>query len=126
MFVFEVDKAQETFEVTGTMTVEGIPADVTPDELQEIENVLAISLAKSLGCNLEQIQVTIDPATREATFVVKTKNPTLAEKMQNLLLKPKDFAHTVNQDIHKDLLPDRIGDHLELQDMKVNLFLPKP
>ena len=110
------------------MTVE-IPADVTAEELKEIENVLAISLAKSLGCNLEQIQVTVDPKTDQATFVVKTKNPTLAGEMQNLLLKPKVFANTVNTDISensKDLLPERIRDDFALQDMKVNLFLPKP
>ena len=122
MFVFEVDKEQETFAVTGTMTVE-IPKDVTAEELKEIENVLAISLAKSLGCNLEQIQVTgRDPKTGKPTFVVKTKNPTLAGEMQNLLLKGKVFANTVNTDISensKDLLPERIRDDFALQDMKV-------
>ena len=122
LFVFEVDKEQETFAVTGTMTVE-IPADVTAEELKEIENVLAISLCKSLGCNSEQIQVTVDPKTGQATFVVKTKNPTLAGEMQNVLLKPKVFANTVNTDISensKDLLPERIRDDFALQDMKVN------
>ena len=96
--LFEPDKQKDTFPVTGTMNVE-IPADVSEKELKEIENVLAISLCKSLGCNSEQIRVTVDPKTGQATFVVKTKNPTLAGEMQNLLLKPKVFANTVRQHV---------------------------
>ena len=101
-----------------------LPANVTTEELKEIENVLAIALAKSLGCNLEQLQVTIDPKTGQATFVVKTKDPTLAEEMQNLLLKSKDFAKNVNQEIRENSkdLPERITEVLALQDVKVNLF----
>tara|TARA_B110000881_G_C18163997_1_gene312084 strand:- start:25 stop:375 length:351 start_codon:yes stop_codon:yes gene_type:complete len=110
--------------VTGKMQV-ALAANLTTEELKEIENVLAIALAKSLGCNLEQLQVTMNSTTGEATFVVKTKDPTLAGEMQNLLLKSKDFAKNVNQEIKensKDILPERIRDVLALQDVKVNFF----
>mgnify|MGYP000512096956 CR=1 FL=1 len=102
-----------------------IPADVTDKELEEIEEVLKQQISNSLGCNPEQIQLTVDPKTGQATFVVKTKDPTLAGEMQNLLLKSKDFAKNVNQEIKensKDILPERIRDVLALQDVKVNFF----
>ncbi len=120
----EYKKEQETFAVTRKMQV-ALAANLTTEELKEIENVLAIALAKSLGCNLEQLQVTMNSTTGESTFVVKTKDPTLAGEMQNLLLKSKDFAKNVNQEIKensKDILPERIRDVLALQDVKVNFF----
>jgi hypothetical protein len=77
----DVDNAKET--VTGEMHVK-IPEDVTTEELKEIENVLAKTIAAELNCNPEQIDVMVkvDPETDVATFVVKTNDPTLVEEMQ--------------------------------------------
>ena len=96
-FVFEVDKAKETYPVTGKMHVE-IPKDVTTEELKEIENALAKTIAAELNCNPEQIEVMVDPETGVATFVVKTNNPTLAEEMQKVLTTTDSVEH-VNKGI---------------------------
>ncbi len=55
LVVFEVDKKKETFPVTGKMHVE-VPADVTPEELKQIESVLKQTIAKSLGFTFIQIK----------------------------------------------------------------------
>ena len=125
-FGFEVDKAKETYPVTGKMHVE-IPKDVTTEELKEIENALAKTIAAELNCNPEQIEVMVDPETGVATFVVKTNNPTLAEEMQKVL-KTTDFVEHVNKGIGENCenLPARIADNLAINDMNVTFFVPKP
>ena len=117
--VFEVDKKKETFPVTGKMHVE-VPADVTPEELKQIESVLKQTIAKSLGCNPEQMKLTIDPETGEATYVVTTNDPTLAEHMTKVL-KTDDFAQNVNQGIadNSQHLPQKIRDSLAINDVNV-------
>ncbi len=120
--LFELDKPKDTFPVTGTMNVE-IPADVSEKELKEIENVLAQSIANSLGCNPEQIQLTVDPKTGIATFVVKTNDPTLADEMQQVL-KTKDFQENVNKGIseNSENLPARIAATLAIDEVNVICF----
>ena len=118
-FFCEVDKKKETFPVTGKMHVE-VPADVTPEELKQIESVLKQTIAKSLGCNPEQMKLTIDPETGEATYVVTTNDPTLAEHMTKVL-KTDDFAQNVNQGIadNSQHLPQKIRDSLAINDVNV-------
>ena len=65
--LFELDKPKDTFPVTGTMNVE-IHADASEKQLKEIGNVFAQSIANSLGCNPEQIQLTVDPRNRYSHF----------------------------------------------------------
>ena len=102
------------------MNVE-IPADVSEKELKEIENVLAQSLANSLGCNPEQIKVTVDPKTGIATYVVKTNDPHAAEEMEKQM-KTEDFAENVNKASRKisEHLPERIREVLAVKDVNVN------
>ena len=105
--------------MTGKMHVE-VPADVTPEELKQIESVLKQTIAKSLGCNPEQMKLTIDPETGEATYVVTTNDPTLAEHMTKVL-KTDDFAQNVNQGIadNSQHLPQKIRDSLAINDVNV-------
>jgi hypothetical protein len=121
--VFEVDKKKETFPVTGKMKVE-VPADCSEQELKEIENVLAKTIATSLDCNPEQIEVTIDPETGEAIFVVKTNDPSLAEEMHKKV-SHKDFATNVNTGIseHSEHLPEKIREVLGIHTVNVNYSL---
>ena len=120
LLFFEVDKKKDTFPVTGKMHVD-LPADVTDEELKEIQNVLAQTLADSLGCSPDQIKVTIDPETGEATYVITTNDPNLADEMQKML-KTEDFAENVNKAISEKSqhLPKRIREVLAIKDMKVN------
>ena len=106
--------------MTGKMHVD-LPADVTDEELKEIQNVLAQTLADSLGCSPDQIKVTIDPETGEATYVITTNDPNLADEMQKML-KTEDFAENVNKGISENSqhLPKRIREVLAIKDMKVN------
>ena len=121
-FVFEVDKAKETYPVTGKMHVK-VPADVSDKELQDIENVLAQTIATSLGCNPKQIKVAVDPETGESTFFVKSNDPTFAEEMQNFL-KTKHFTENVNRRIteNSENLPQRISENLAINEVNVNSF----
>ena len=123
LVVFEVDKKKETFPVTGKMKVE-VPADCSEQELKEIENVLAKTIATSLDCNPEQIEVTIDPETGEAIFVVKTNDPSLAEEMHKKV-NHEDFATNVNTGIKQNFedLPKEIRDVLEINTVNVNYSL---
>jgi len=104
-----------------------VPADVTPEELKQIESVLKETIAKSLGCNPEQMKLTIDPETGEATYVVTTNDPTLADHMTKVL-KTDDFAQNVNQGIadNSQHLPQKIRDSLAINDVNVtSLFKNK-
>ena len=79
------------------------------------------------GCNPEQVQVTVDPKTGEATFVVKTNDPTFADEMQKFL-KAKDFAENVNKGISENSqnLPDRTREAFAINDVTVNSLFQKP
>ena len=118
--MYEVDKEKDTFPVTGTMHVE-YPADVSEEELKEIENVLAKAMANSLECTPEQIKVTIDPETGIATYVVKTNDPHAAEEMQKQI-KSEDFTENVNKALseNSEHLPERIREVLAVKDVNVN------
>ncbi len=109
--------------VTGTMNVE-IPENASEEELEQIQNVLAQSIADSLGYNPEQIKVTIDPETGEAIFVMKTNDPHLAEDMHKKL-SHKDFATNVNTGISENSkhLPEKIREVLEIHTVNVNYSL---
>ena len=91
------------------MNVE-IPEDVSKEELKEIENVLAQSIATSLGCDPEQLKVTVDPETGIATFVVTTNDAFVAEQIQEVLKNSEDFAQNVNKVLRENSqdLPARI------------------
>ena len=103
------------------MNVE-IPADVSEKELKEIENVLAQSIATSLGCDPEQLKVTVDPETGIATFVVTTNDPLAAEQIQEVLKNSEDFAENVNKVLRENSqdLPARIREDLAVQNVNVN------
>ena len=102
------------------MNVE-IPADVSEEELKKIENVLAQSLADSLGCNPEQIKVTVDPKTGIVTYVAKTNDPHAAEEMEKQM-KSENFAENLNKTSRKNSehLPERIREVLAVKDVNVN------
>ena len=118
--MYEVDKEKDTFPVTGTMHVV-YPADVSEEELKEIENVLAKAMANSLECTPEQIKVTIDPETGIATYVVKTNDPHAAEEMHKVL-KSEDFCEKINQAIpeNSEHLAERIREVLAVDNLNVN------
>ena len=117
--LFELDKPKDTFPVTGTMNVE-IHADASEKQLKEIGNVFAQSIAHSLGCNPEQIKVTVDPETGIATFVVKTNDPHAAEEMQKQI-KSEDFAENANKALieNSEHLPESIRKVLAVKDVNV-------
>ncbi len=106
--------------MTGKMKVE-VPADCSEQELKEIENVLAKTIATSLDCNPEQIEVTIDPETGIATYVVKTNDPHAAEEMHKVL-KSEDFCEKINQAIpeNSEHLAERIREVLAVDNLNVN------
>ena len=91
--------------------------------MKEIEYVLAETIADSLGCNPEQIRVEVDPKTGEATFVVKTNDPILADEMQKVL-KTQKFKENVNEGIDEnfDFLPEGIGEVLTLNQVNVTFL----
>ena len=121
-FVFEVDKAQETYPVTGKINVK-VPEDVSESELKQIEEVLTQTIAISLGINTQQIKVVVDPATGESTFVAKSNDPTVTEEMQKFVQK-EGFTKNVNKNINENSenLPARIGEILKIDEVKVNSF----
>ena len=100
-----------------------IPADVSDKDLHEIEDVLAQTIANSLGCNPEQTKVKVDPKTGETTFVVTTNDPTLADDMQKVL-KANDVAETINKSISENSqnLPARIAATLAIDEVNVIFF----
>ena len=95
-----------------------IPEDCSEEELEQIQKVLEESIANSLGCNPDDVDVKIDPETGEATYVISTDDPTLAEKTQKAL-KSDDFAQNVNKAIaeNSENLPERIREVLEIKDV---------
>ena len=108
--------------VTGTMHVE-IPADATKEELEQIQKVLQQTIAQSLGVPLEDIELKVDPATGEVTYVINTDDPSLADKVQKKL-NTDNFAQNINETLVKNAesLPERIRAKLEIKDVKVNYF----
>ena len=124
-----------TSKLTGTMHVE-IPEDCSEEELRQIEKVVQESIANSLGLTPEDIEVTVDPETGEAKYVISVDDPTLAEETQKAL-KDDDFVQNVNRAIGENAenLPERIREVLEIQDVNpdeeivreerdVNFFCP--
>ncbi len=105
------------------MNVE-IHADASEKQLKEIGNVFAQSIANSLGCNPEQIKVTVDPETGIATFVVKTNDPHAAEEMQKQI-KSEDFTENVNKALseNSEHLPEKIREVLGIHTVNVNYSL---
>ena len=118
-FVLEVKKPSK---ITGTMHVE-IPADATKEELEQIQKVLQQTIAQSLGVPLEDIEVKVDPATGEVTYVISTDDQSLADEVTKKL-KTDDFTEKINKTLVKNAesLPERIRDKLEIKDVQVNYF----
>ena len=106
------------------MNVE-IHADASEKQLKEIGNVFAQSIANSLGCNPEQIKVTVDPETGIATYVLKTNDPHAAEEMQKQI-KSEDFAENANKALseNSEHLPESIRKVLAVKDVNVNSLFP--
>ena len=106
-----------TSKVTGTMDVE-IPEDCSEEELRQIEKVLQESIADSLGLNLEDVDVTLDPETGKAKYVISVDDPTLAEETQKAL-KDDEFVQNVNKAIgeNNENLPERIREVLQIKDV---------
>ena len=105
-----------TSKLTGTMDVE-IPEDCSEEELRQIEKVLEESIADSAGLNPEDVEVTVDPETGEAKYVISCDDPTLAEETQKVL-QADDFVQNVNKAIgeNDENLPERIREVLEIKD----------
>ena len=105
-----------TSKLTGTMDVE-IPEDCSEEELRQIEKVLQESIADSAGLNPEDVEVTVDPETGEAKYVISCDDPTLAEETQKVL-QADDFVQNVNKAIgeNDENLPERIREVLEIKD----------
>ena len=105
-----------TSKLTGTMDVE-IPEDCSEEELRQIEKVLEESIADSAGLNSEDVEVTVDPETGEAKYVISCDDPTLAEETQKVL-QADDFVQNVNKAIgeNDENLPERIREVLEIKD----------
>ena len=103
--------------ITGTMDVE-IPADCLEEEFGQIQKILDESIATSLGLNPENVQITVDPATGEAKYVISSDDPTLAEETQKTL-NNDDFVQNVNKAIgeNSENLPEKIREALEIKDV---------
>ena len=95
-----------------------IPEDCSEEELEQIQKVLKKSIANSSGLNPEDIEVTIDPETGKATYLISVDDPTLAEETQENL-KNDDFLKNVNKAIgeNSENLPERIREVLEIKDV---------
>jgi phenylpyruvate tautomerase PptA (4-oxalocrotonate tautomerase family) len=104
--------------VTGTMNVE-IPENASEEELEQIQNVLAQSIADSLGCNPEQIKVTIDPTTGVSMYTIWVEDD--LEKTEDLM-STSDFATNLNSKIaeNSENLPAQIREVLAVKDVNVN------
>ena len=100
-----------------------IPADATKEELEQIQKVLQQTIAQSLGVPLEDIEVKVDPATGEVTYVISTDDQSLADEVTKKL-KTDDFTEKINKTLVKNAesLPERIRDKLEIKDVQVNYF----
>ena len=117
-FFFEVDEQKMTSkQLTGTMDVE-IPEDCPEEELEQIQKVLEESIADSLKLNPEDVEVTVDPETGEAKYVIGSDDPIVAEETQKVL-KNDDFVQNVNKAIgeHSENLPAKIREDLEIEDV---------
>ena len=75
------------------------------------------SIADSAGLNPEDVEVTVDPETGEAKYVISCDDPTLAEETQKVL-QADDFVQNVNKAIgeNDENLPERIREVLEIKD----------
>ena len=106
--------------VTGPMNVE-IPENASEEELEQIQNVLAQSIADSLGCNPEQIKVTIDPETGVSMYTIWVEDAHAAEEMEKQM-KTEDFAENVNKALieNSEHLPERIRENVAVKDVNVN------
>ena len=116
--LFEVDKEKETLKIAGTMNVE-MPNDTSKQELEQIQNVLAQSIADSLGCNPEDVQVTIDPTTGVSMYTIWVEDD--LEKTE-ALMSTSDFATNLNSKIaeNSENLPAQIREVLAVKDVNVN------
>ena len=78
----------------------------------------ASPVSGSTVTNPEDIEVTVDPETGEAKYVISVDDPTLAEETQKAL-KDDDFVQNVNRAIGENAenLPERIREVLEIQDV---------
>ena len=96
-----------------------LPADVTDEELKEIQNVLAQTLADSLGCSPDQIKVTIDPETGVSMYTIWVEDD--LEKTEDLM-STSDFATNLNSKIaeNSENLPAQIREVLAVKDVNVN------
>ena len=109
-----------TSKLTGTMDVE-IPPDCSEKELRQIQKVLEESIAKSLGLNSEDSEVTVDPKTGKAKYVISVDDETLAEETQKSL-KDDDLVQNVKKAIGENTenLPERIREVLEMKDVNAD------
>ena len=100
------------------MNVE-IPENASEEELEQIQNVLAQSIADSLGCNPEQIKVTIDPETGVSMYTIWVEDD--LEKTE-ALMSTSDFATNLNSKIaeNSENLPAQIREVLAVKDVNVN------
>jgi len=120
-----VDKNKETYQFIGKIPVE-LVADVSKEELKENQNVFVQPITNSLGLNVKDINVTFhseidNPETLEATYVIHTNNPTLAEKVQKVV-KTEDFAQNIHEDIveNSENFRERIREVLKLNNENVD------
>ena len=100
------------------MNVE-IPENASEEELEQIQNVLAQSIADSLGCNPEDVQVTIDPTTGVSMYTIWVEDD--LEKTE-ALMSTSDFATNLNSKIaeNSENLPAQIREVLAVKDVNVN------
>ena len=103
--------------LTGTMHVE-IPENCLEEELKQIQKVLEESIANSVGLNPEDVNVTVDPETGDAKYVISSDDPTLAEETQKAL-KNDDLVQNVNNAIgeNSENLPEKIRKNLQIKDV---------
>ena len=100
------------------MNVE-IPENASEEELEQIQNVLAQSIADSLGCNPKDIQVDIDETTGIAMYTIWVEDD--LEKTE-ALMSTSDFATNLNSKIaeNSENLPAQIREVLAVKDVNVN------
>ena len=95
-----------------------IPEDCSKEELDQTQKVLEESIADVLGLNPDDVDFKIDPETGEATYLISTDDPTLAEETQKSL-NNDDFVQNLNKAIGENSqnLPEKIRESLAITDV---------
>ena len=94
------------YSTTGTMTIEGLPSasELSPEELETLEDTMENTLSELLGVPTENIELIIDPETGVVTYTISSPNfnetQTILDQLNN---NPEKFVDDFTTALTADL-----------------------